>query len=271
MTHKRGPRTARAAFGSVLLGLAVQVSAEAGAAQQESEPPHAAAEYALALAYRGLDGQRVDPALAVVHLQRAAEMGHLAAQLDLAFVYLNGSHARARDPAQAFRWFALAADRGAARAVCMMGDFYRHGWGGVPIDPAQAVRWSSHAARSDDRCAAKAQFDLYGALESGVGAARDLASATYWLKRAAEGRHPKAQFTLGRNYTRGHGVEKDADLAAYWLRKSREGVSPHDDHDFGDDGQHAAVQCPEHPQGHPPATRLTFSKPLVIPGVGGLK
>ena len=80
-----------------------------------------------------------------------------------------------------------------------------------------------------DRCAAKAQYALYVAYESGSGVTRDLATATRWLKKSAEAKNPQAQATLGRNFVKGHGVARNEETGVDWIRKSREGVAPHDE------------------------------------------
>ena len=69
--------------------------------------------------------------------------------------------------------------------------------------------------------------------EAGHGVAKNLAIATGWLMRAADGGNPRAQATLGRNYQKGYGVPQDAELGRAWLLKSREGVSHHEDHASG--------------------------------------
>ncbi|MFG5409193.1 tetratricopeptide repeat protein [Piscinibacter sakaiensis] len=135
--------------------------------------------------------------------------------------------------AQALRWFAAAAEGGSASAVCMLGDFHRDGLGGVAADPVAAYRWYARAAALDDRCAPKAQYELYVSHATGRGVPPDLPQAMQWLQKAAHGGNPQAQATLGRHYERGEGVPQDPGLAVSWRRKSREGVSMHDDHDHG--------------------------------------
>jgi TPR repeat protein len=224
-SFRRAAFAACAAAAASLAALSV-VAAEAGTASDE---------YRLSRYYAGATGTAVDLGRAFDHLRRAAELGSVPAQAELAFVYKNGNARVPKEPALALRWFGVAAEGGSVRAQCMLGDFLQAGWGGVDANPAAAVAWYTRAALSDDPCAPKAQYELYVAYESGTGVERDLATATRWLQQAAGRGNPIAQQTLGRNHLSGHGVERDRDLAIHWLRKSREGVSPHDDELHGDD------------------------------------
>jgi TPR repeat protein len=205
------------------------LSAHAGFAQS----PAAQAAYAKAQHFNGLTGQAFDRAQALHHMRQAAELGHVAAQVELAFLHFNGSPQVPRDLAAAHRWFQAAAATGSLPAQCMLGDFHRDGLGGVQANPVEAVKWYQRVAASTDRCAPKAQYALYASYESGRGVRKDLVQAMAWLRKAAEGGNPQAQRTLGRAYEQGWGVERDPRLAVAWLRKSREGVAPHDDHDHG--------------------------------------
>jgi TPR repeat protein len=199
-----------------------------GELQAKADRGNAEAQYELARHYNGLTGERFDREKAFAYTRKAAEQGHVAAQVELAFLYFNGNEKVAKDLPAALRWFRQAAQQRSVAAQCMLGDFHRDGLGGAKQDPAEAFRWYKSAATQDDPCAAKAQFELYQLHEAGKGTRKDLPAATAWLKRAAEARNPKAQATLGRNYAKGYGVPRDAKLATEWLRKSREGVAPHD-------------------------------------------
>ena len=202
-----------------------------GALQVRAQRGDAQAQYELAQRYAGQSGDTLDLQQAFVYTHQAAEHGHRAAQVDLAFAYYNGSAQVAKDLAASFQWFRKAAEGGAVIAQCMLGDFYRNGLGGVRQDSAEAFKWYRRTADGTDRCAPKSQYALYLSYESGQGVKRDLATATSWLKTAAAAGNPQAQATLGLNYERGHGVSADPYLAKYWRKKSREGVSSHDDHD----------------------------------------
>ena len=198
---------------------------------QAANPANAEAgkEYERARYFSGQTGERLDLKQSAVHLRKAAELGHLPAQVELAFVYFNGNQSVPRDHAESFRWFSKAASAGSLPAQCMLGDFYKDGLGGVARDPAQAVQWYRRTATVKDRCALKSQYELYVAYESGAGVRKNLATATRWLKKSASGGNPRAQGVLGRNYLKGYGVPQDEERGREWIGKSREGVAPHDD------------------------------------------
>lgn len=199
--------------------------------EQADAQGQAAAAYALARHYSGLTGEAVDTEKAATYLRQAAEAGHVPAQVDLAYMHLNGWHRVPKDLAAAHRWFKAAAQGGSPQALCALGDFHYHGWGGVRQDARQAVRLYRQTASGDAACAANSQYALFRAYAAGNGVPKDMKHAIGWLQQAAEAGHPRAQRALGRAYDRGEGVTRDPALARLWLRKSREGVAPHDDHD----------------------------------------
>lgn len=195
----------------------------------------AKAEYEVANHYGGRTGQALDLRESFKYLERAATHGHLPAQVDIGFIYLNGNSLTPKDPAKSYPWFRRAANNGSVIAQCMLGDFHRLGLGGVAKDAREAYKWYRRTATRSDRCAAKSQYELYASHMSGQGARKDMATAMVWLRRSADADNPQAQRTLGRAYESGTGVPRDPVLARMWLRKSREGVAPHDDHAHEDE------------------------------------
>ncbi|MGY8526421.1 tetratricopeptide repeat protein [Paracidovorax citrulli] len=208
------------------------------------------AEYAVAQHYKGLSGERLDPAQSLRYTQRAAEHGHGPAQVDLGFLYLNGSSAVPRDLPRAFQWFSKAASGGSVVAQCMLGDFYSKGLGGAPHDHAEALKWYRRTATSSDRCAPKSQYALYLAYRDGKGVRKDLPTAMTWLHKSAAAGNPQAQRTLGIAHDTGQGVKRDPKLAQFWTLKSREGVAPHDDHVHEDDEVAASGNHGNHAHRH---------------------
>jgi uncharacterized protein len=227
----------RAAQCVVLAGLLAAAGGDA-AHGRSADAGSAEAAYALARHYGGFTGKTVDRGRAHAYTLQAAERGHVAAQLELAFSFFNGNDALPRDLVASRRWFTAAAERGSPAASCMLGDFHRHGFGGAPQSHAEANRWYALGAESQDRCAPKAQYELYVSYSAGKGVRADLATALAWLEKAAQANHPPAQAALARHYALGAGVAQDPGLAAIWRRRSREGVAPHEDHD------HAPRACP---------------------------
>lgn len=212
---------------------------KASAGQQFS-----AAEYELAREFRGIGGGTRDPQKSLSYLQQSASHGYMPAQVDLAFAYFNGNDQVHKDLIQSRTWFEKAAQGDSVIAQCMLGDFYKQGLGGLHQDADAAFKWYKRAAPRADRCAPKAQYELYLGYETGNGVRKNKKLAIDWLKKAAEGNNPAAQRTLGRHYERGDGVPRDPELAVFWQRKSREGVAPHDDH-LHDEDEHDHEHAPE--------------------------
>lgn len=204
----------------------------------------AESDYELSKFYNGGSGSKVDLPLSLQHLQRAAERGNRQAQVELGFVHLNGLGVP-KDQASSFKWFDAAARNGVVLAQCMLGDFYRGGWGGVKQDHIKAASWYLKTAETNERCAAKSQYELYVSYEAGLGVPKDMGTAIRWLKRSAMSGNPQGQKALGIAYQRGVGVAQDSSLARKWILRSREGVAPHDDHEHdADDESHGHSHAP---------------------------
>lgn len=71
--------------------------------------------------------------------RRDAEIGVTAAQLNLAYMYLDGQGVP-QDPSQAASWFQRAAEQGSAEARQMLGTLYRDGKG-VAASDVEAAKW----------------------------------------------------------------------------------------------------------------------------------
>ena len=77
--------------------------------------------------------------------RKDAELGVIAAQVNLAFMYLDGQGVP-QDDQQAANWFAKAAAQGNVEAQFNLGVLYQEGKG-VPKDPVEASKWF-HLAKS---------------------------------------------------------------------------------------------------------------------------
>ena len=154
-------------------------------------------DYQQSKRFNGSAGDTIDMARSRQHLLHAAQRGHGQAQVDLGFIYLNGT-GTPKDLAQAFKWFDAAAANQMVLAQCMLGDFYRGGLGGAPQDHAAAVRWYRKTAGASARCASKSQYELYVSYAAGLGVKKDLGKAIEWLAlRVARG-GPAARAVAGR-------------------------------------------------------------------------
>jgi len=86
--------------------------------------------------------------LALDHLQKAVQVGHLDAHIFLAEMYLSGKGVP-RDPWQASKLLLRAAEKGNARAQCYVGLMYRDGIG-LAQHPKLARRWLYASALQGD-------------------------------------------------------------------------------------------------------------------------
>ena len=97
----------------------------------------------------------VDDAEEVKWWRKAAEQGHLRAQLALGWAYYDFYENVLIEPeyeegvAEAVKWFRKAAEQGAADAQEKLGWMYCHGFG-VPQDKEEAVKWCRKAAEQGD-------------------------------------------------------------------------------------------------------------------------
>ncbi|UCD12598.1 MAG: sel1 repeat family protein [Nitrospinaceae bacterium] len=204
---------------------------------------------------RGLDyeygqaGKPQDDARALAMYRKAAEMGHVGAQNNLADFIYEGRGTQ-QDRAEAARWYRRAAEQGSARAQNKLGDIYRFGHG-ASRDYAEAVYWYALAAEQGHVGA----FDnLNFMLLNGLGTPQDYNGGTRWtdgsagsanyrarhklahvlehrgdaeavklLTALAQTGYPGAQAHLGRRYEKGRGVPQDIEAAQLWYRRGAEG------------------------------------------------
>lgn len=126
-----------------------------------------------------VNGENVakDVSKGVVYIRRAAELGHIGAQFNMANLYnhgvdipqeeaercaeraakagdvhaqfLLGSWLQTRSPAAAANWLEQSARKGHARAQLMIGEMYLRGQG-VPRDNKLAKFWLAHAIEAGD-------------------------------------------------------------------------------------------------------------------------
>ena len=167
------------------------------------------AEFQLGVMYFLGVGVPQDVVEAVKWYQKAAEQGHVVAQVMVAL-----QHETMRDHAEAAKWYRKAADQGNADAQYSLGVLYDRGQG-VPQDDAEAVRLYHLAA---EQGLADAQLNLGVMYSLGQGAAQDDAEALKWFRKAGEQGHAEAQNVLGWIYRKGKGVPYEYAEAAKWYR-----------------------------------------------------
>jgi len=96
----------------------------------------------------GLLPLEVNYPLALEHLQKAIQAGHLDAHIFLAELYLSGKGVN-RDPWEAAKLLLRAAEKGNARAQCYVGLMYRDGIG-LAQQPKLARKWLNASAVQGD-------------------------------------------------------------------------------------------------------------------------
>ncbi|MEW9572305.1 tetratricopeptide repeat protein [Rhodanobacter sp. Si-c] len=159
-----------------------------------------------------------DPASAVAHLRRQAQLGDPHAQLALGQLLINGIGTRL-DSVEALRWFHAAADVGVPMAMNMIGRCHEYGFGTV-VNYPQAAYWYLYAAGLDCDWA---MYNYAQLLAHGRGVTQDRATAFTWFRMAANRGHARAMNFLGLYYERGWGTPMDRYAAFDWYQKSAEG------------------------------------------------
>ncbi|MEI6704089.1 MAG: PDZ domain-containing protein, partial [Deltaproteobacteria bacterium] len=158
-----------------------------------------------------------DPILLVEGFRKAAELGDVNSQYNLAVAYSMG-HGVNQDYSESARWYRKAAEQGDAGAQYTLGTGYFNGQG-VKQDYVEAVKWFRKAAEQGEP---NAQSMLGYAYDSGKGVKQDDFEAIKWFRRAAEQGNANAQSNLGLAYFNGRGVKQDYQEGVKWYRKAAE-------------------------------------------------
>jgi hypothetical protein len=153
--------------------------------------------------------------LGVDWLRRAAELGNVVAEQQLAECYAAGEGVVQNDTLAA-AWYRKAAEKGDHRAQHVLG-FYCDRGKGVPQDINEAVRWYRASA---EHGYAPAQFNLGCCYLNGSGVEQDDVEASKWFQMAASRELADAQCNLGVCYFEGRGVPQDYTQAAEYYRKA---------------------------------------------------
>ena len=153
--------------------------------QRAAEMGYADAQYALGMEYLEHIQEILPRAAAKAEgakwLEKAAEQGHVGAQLALAKCYATGKGVK-RDEAKAFEIYRKAADAGSAEAMYELRDFYNLGWGGVTVDRAKAAEL---LRKSAEKGYVEAQRSLGLDCQHGYNTPIDLPEAVKWYTLAA--------------------------------------------------------------------------------------
>jgi TPR repeat protein len=133
----------------------------------------------------------------------AAELGHCAAQLQLANIFLEGNKATI-DYAAAIYWFGRAAEQGEAKAHLKLGWMSEAGLGN-PRNSRTAVYWYRIAAEAGN---AEAQFNIGVKYDNGEGVEHNPEEAVRWFLMSAEQGFSDARYFLGQALENGDGIER---------------------------------------------------------------
>jgi TPR repeat protein len=142
-----------------------------------------------------------------------AEHGDPEAQLQLGFLYLNGTGV-APDAVKAFKWQRKAAEQGLAQGQFQVGLDYAEGQG-VKMDKAEAVHWFRAAAENGF---AQAQLELGFCYLEGRGVSENGTEALQHFRKASSQGVAYADYEIGTCYLQGIGVAKDVEQGTRWIR-----------------------------------------------------
>ncbi|MDO5667183.1 MAG: tetratricopeptide repeat protein [Alcaligenaceae bacterium] len=146
------------------------------------------------------------------NIEQAAEAGDVAAQFQLANLYLSGALGHS-DPDKALVWYRRSAEGGYADANIRLAELYIQGLGGTQ-DFDEAIKWLQKPATQG---VASAQTALGWALIMGK---QDYQAAVAWFEAAAEHEHAEAVTALGSMYYDGTGVERDLQKSQQLYKKA---------------------------------------------------
>lgn len=148
--------------------------------------------------------------------RKAAEQGHVAAQVNLGAMYAEGLGVVC-NYREALQWYHKAAEQNDASAQFNLGVLYEQG--GAELQNLEAaLRWYVKAA---DSGYAPAQVNLGALYAEGLGVPQDTGEALRWYHAAASQGYALAQFNLGMIYAEGMDeIPQDLAMAYVWLSRS---------------------------------------------------
>ena len=170
--------------------------------------------FALGMRYKQGDGVEQSDEKALEQFKRAAEFGHIHAQLLVGSYYYGKNQCE-----EAAKWLQMAADLGNSDALFQLGVFYIEG-DGVEQDLEKAAKYFHRAAR---RQHADARYAYADCCSQGIGVEKDEAKALKWFEAAAEQHHVDAMYRLGQCYEQGLGTKKDLAKARRWYEDASKG------------------------------------------------
>jgi TPR repeat protein len=155
---------------------------------------------------------------------KAAEQGHVKAQLEVGYSYGTG-RGTTKDRYKAFSWYQKSANQNNEIAIYNMGLYYENGYG-VVKSPTKAF---DYYKKSADLGYSSAKRSLARCYNRGIGTQPNYKEAFKIYSELADDSDVHAEYELANMYLKGIGVEKDTVAAVEWLLHSAGGgyVSPH--------------------------------------------
>ena len=200
----------------------------------EAKQGNADAQYHLGSQYDKGEGVEQDCGKAAEWYRKAAEQGHVDAQIklvvqyhkmavegfapaqhSLGLTYANGEGVE-QDYTKAVEWYSRSAEQGNSVSENNLGLLYCEGKG-VEKDCEKGVELLSRAAEQGH---ASSQVNLGNMYQEGINVEQDYAKAAEWYHKAAEQGQADAQLRLSGMYAKGLSVEQNFMKAAKWCLKA---------------------------------------------------
>lgn len=171
--------------------------------------------------YYGKGGMKKNLVTAFECFLKAAEMGHAAAQNNVAWCYESGDGTE-QNWSKALEWYTKSAENGCAIAQYSLAWMYDNGIE-VKKNISKAIVWHIRAAENGY---AMSQYKLGLAYLEGTVVDQNPIIANHWLMLAADQGVVFAQYKLAENYYFGIGCKRDVIKAkTMWILASNKGYS----------------------------------------------
>jgi len=197
---------------------------------------NSAAQYSLAFAFDTeatldtIENITKNDAIAIKWYARAAQLGHLYASMNLAYIYYNGQGKIPKNPQKALTYFLKAAELGDAAAQYEVGCMY-HDWPKSESAPnSSLIKHNIKALKTKQK--SFGYFEM--AADNGHRVAqytvaqiydndhRNFPKAREYYQKAAEQGHTESQYKLAGMLNGGSGAEKDSKKAGEYLQMAAE-------------------------------------------------
>ncbi|KAF7732510.1 hypothetical protein EC973_003256 [Apophysomyces ossiformis] len=164
------------------------------ASQADEDYPYALHELGLAYETEGIPSVIPDINYSRDLFTQAAQYGYSPSQFKLGLAYENGLLNCPVDPRRSIAWYSKAAEQGHLEAELALSGWYLTGAEGILMqNDAEAYLWARKAA---DKGYAKAEYAVGYYTETGIGVRQNLEEAKKWYMRAAAQNNRKAMQRL---------------------------------------------------------------------------